>query len=169
MHQTCKQCLEMSGPLFRIEKSLLRWRTMWSECPEKEWRGNCYRKPQNFIKDHATWLHLQPDFVASWYRTCRAVPSPRGVGFGQLSLPKQSSKTPQIETWNTINKQRFWQFLECQAPPQKREAPLLRTFWRRFCCRSIRNCWKSSNASRPKTAAAATSLGGNASFEILNE
>jgi len=27
----------------------------------------------------------------------------------------------------------FLSFLECQAPPQKCTAPLLKTFWRRFC------------------------------------
>jgi len=32
--------------------------------------------------------------------------------------PKQSSKPPPIETWNTINRLSFCQFLECQAPAQ---------------------------------------------------
>jgi len=46
--------------------------------------------------------------------TAGPVPSPRG-GFWGLSPPKQSSKSPQTETWNTINQLRFFQFLECQA------------------------------------------------------
>jgi len=67
------------------------------------------------------------------------VPSPRG-GFGGLIPPKQSSKRPQIETWNTK-----W-LVEClsnlnvkpplherKASPHKHKAPLLTTFWRRFC------------------------------------
>ena len=58
---------------------------------------------------------------------------------GTKPPPKQSSKTPKIETWNTINQFSFCQILECQslphkakAPLQKRKAPLLKTFWRRF-------------------------------------
>jgi len=27
----------------------------------------------------------------------------------------------------------FWLILQCQAPPHKRKAPLLKTFWQRFC------------------------------------
>jgi len=67
------------------------------------------------------------------------VPSPQG-GFWGLSPPKQSSKSSQTETWNTKNQLGFCQFLECQATPhkpkvpsQKRKAPLLKPFWRRFC------------------------------------
>ena len=63
---------------------------------------------------------------------CRCSPVATGV-FGGLSPPKQSSKPPQIETWNAINQWSFCQFLECQVPPYKCKAPLLQTFWRRFC------------------------------------
>ena len=51
-----------------------------------------------------------------------SVQSPRVV-CGGLSHPKQISKPPQIETWNTINQWIFCQFLECQAPPQQSKSP----------------------------------------------
>ena len=51
-----------------------------------------------------------------------SVPSPRG-GFRGLTPTRQSSKTPQTETWNTIKQWCFCPFLECQAPLHKRNAP----------------------------------------------
>ena len=65
------------------------------------------------------------------------VPPPRGA-FGGLA-PQTRIQAPRIETLNHINQLRFCQFLECQVPlhkpkaPQKRKAPLLKTFRRRFC------------------------------------
>ena len=43
--------------------------------------------------------------------------------------PKQSSKPPQIEIWNTIIQRKI---LECHAPAQT-VSHLLKNFWRRFC------------------------------------
>jgi len=55
------------------------------------------------------------------------VPSPRR-GFGGLS-PANKAPSPQIGTWNTtVYQWSFCQFLEYQAPPHKRKAPLLKTF-----------------------------------------
>ena len=64
-----------------------------------------------------------------WTTLMQAAPSPRVVGG---LAPQKISKPPQIETQNTINQLSFCQLLECQAPPYKRKAPLLKTFWRRF-------------------------------------
>jgi len=46
-----------------------------------------------------------------------------------LAIPNKTP-SPQIETWtwNTINQWSCCQFLECQAPPHKHKAPLLKTF-----------------------------------------
>jgi len=44
-------------------------------------------------------------------------------GFWVLIPPKERSKSPQIETWNTINQLRFCQFLECQAPHAQAQSP----------------------------------------------
>jgi len=57
----------------------------------------------------------------------------RHEGFWWAQPPQTKLQAPQIETWNTIDQWRFGQFLECHAPPHKRKAPLLKTFWRRFC------------------------------------
>jgi len=53
--------------------------------------------------------------------------------------PQTRLQAPPKWNWNTINQLRFCQFLECQAPPhkpkalpQKRKAPLMKNFWRRF-------------------------------------
>jgi len=68
--------------------------------------------------------------IAERIKMIEAVPSPRGALVGLA--PPNKATSPQIETWNTINQWSFCQFLECQAPPHKRKAPLLKTFWRRF-------------------------------------
>ena len=52
-------------------------------------------------------------------------------GFGGLSAPNKAP-SPQTDTWSTVYQWSFCQFLECQGPPQKRKAPLLKTFWQRF-------------------------------------
>jgi len=59
------------------------------------------------------------------------VPSPRRIF--RVRSPPNKAPSPQIETWNTINQWSFCQFLECQATQHKRKAPLLKTFWQRFC------------------------------------
>jgi len=79
-------------------------------------------------------MHNVPLLLPLEFLLWRTIPLPLGA-----KTPKHSSETSQIETWNTI----FCQFLECQVPPhkakatpQKRKAPLLKTFWRRFWWRS---------------------------------
>jgi len=54
-----------------------------------------------------------------------------GEGFGGL-VPQNKFQARRIEIWNSINQWSFCQFLECQAPLLKRNAPLLKTFWRWF-------------------------------------
>ena len=54
--------------------------------------------------------------------TANPVPSPRG-GLWWAQPLKQSSKSHQIETWNTIYQWSFWQFLECQAPRRNAMPP----------------------------------------------
>ena len=60
--------------------------------------------------------------VYLFYQDADTVSSPRG-GFWGLSPLKQSSKTPKIKTWNTINQLSFCQFLEWQSSPHKAKAP----------------------------------------------
>ena len=45
-------------------------------------------------------------------------------GFGGSIPHKQSSKPPQIETWNIINQWSFCQFLEYQAPSTNAKPPI---------------------------------------------
>ena len=50
----------------------------------------------------------------------------------------------------------FCQFLQCQAPLYKRKAPLLKTFWRRFCADIEHSmCVKVKNAAKPYNEKAA--------------
>ena len=56
----------------------------------------------------------------------KSVPSPRGPLVGLA--PKQSSKPPQIETWNTLNQWNFCQFLHWQAPCRTAKPP----YWKLF-------------------------------------
>ena len=77
-------------------------------------------------------LHIMSTNLTSISLAC-SVQSRRYWGaFGGLASPNKAPSPPPIETWNTINQLRFCQFLECQAPPHKPKAPLLKTFWRRF-------------------------------------
>ena len=48
--------------------------------------------------------------------------------------PRKISKTPKLKH-ETLQSVEFLSIFRCQAPPQKRKAPLLETFWRRFCLR----------------------------------
>jgi len=54
-------------------------------------------------------------------------------GFRGFIPPSKAPSDPEIETWNTTDQWSFCQCLECQATSHKRKAPLLKTFWRRFC------------------------------------
>ena len=57
-----------------------------------------------------------------------------GGAFVGLAPPsKQSPKPSQIELWSTIDRWSFYQISECQAPMNRRKAPLLKPFSRRFC------------------------------------
>jgi len=69
-----------------------------------------------------SYIHLFPQSAQS---------RGHGNGFGGLS-PQTKLQAPQIETWNTINQWSFCQFLEYQAPPHKRKAPLLKSFQQHF-------------------------------------
>ena len=61
---------------------------------------------------------------------CESVLSPRFLG---AYPPKQGSKpSSQIESWSTINPWSFYQISECRVPLNKRKAPSLNPFWRRF-------------------------------------
>jgi len=60
-------------------------------------------------------------------------------GFDGL-MPSQKAATPQIEIWNSkYYKSWRFSFSQCQAPPRKRNASLLKTFWCRFWMRPC--CW----------------------------
>ena len=53
--------------------------------------------------------------------------------FWRAYPPKQGSKpSSQIESWSTINPWSFYQISECRVPLNKRKAPSLNPFWRRF-------------------------------------
>jgi len=56
-----------------------------------------------------------------------------GGGVWGINSLKPSSKTHQTELWSTINRWSFHHISECQTPLNRRKAPLLTTFWRRFC------------------------------------
>ena len=72
-----------------------------------------------FLQQRASAVHevrLKDALNGRFSLDMQPVPLPRGGGFWGLIPPKQSSKYPQIETWNTINQLRFCQFLECHVP-----------------------------------------------------
>ena len=107
------------------------------------WRHSCQFKPHKLFIVFLFAFVPPPTLRKVPPPMTKPIPSPRG-SFSGLSIPKQSTKPTQIETWNTINQCRFCQFLECQAPPhkfkanpQKRKAPLLKTFWQRFCTKPL--------------------------------
>jgi len=57
----------------------------------------------------------------------KSVPLPR-QGFWGFSIPKQSSKSPQMELWSTINRWSFYHISECKSSLNKRKAP----YWKLF-------------------------------------
>jgi len=79
-------------------------------------------------------LHFAPQKIAA------ACGQSRRCGEVLLGLcPHKKLQAPQIEIWNSkYYKSWRFSFSQCQAPPHKRNAPLLKTFWRQFwmqpCC-----------------------------------
>jgi len=94
-----------------------------------------------FLAMHCLWRHsmtlysrlqtnVLPKFV---HTTCIFKDARAAVGKQSRRHPKHSSKTHQIELWSTIHRGSFYQISECQAPLNRRKAPLLKTLLRRFC------------------------------------
>jgi len=50
--------------------------------------------------------------------------------------PQTKLQAPQNRNIKHFTSVEFCQILECEAPPHKRKAPLLTTFWRRFCAKT---------------------------------
>ena len=67
-----------------------------------------------------------------WGTSCevKPVPWPRGALVG--ISPPNKAPSPKIEIWNFMNQCNFAN-LNVKPPLHKRKAPLLTTFWRRFC------------------------------------
>jgi len=94
----------------------------------------CRKKTHQFLRFNAKIsiaLHTMLSILCMWSGwILPTVPSPWGALVGLA--PQTKPKPRQIETWNTIKQWSVCQFLECQVPPHKRKAPLLKTSWWRF-------------------------------------
>jgi len=67
--------------------------------------------------------------ICSLFNFCpQSSQSRRQWGALEDLAPQTKLQAPQIETWNAVNQLSFCQFLEYQATPHKRKAPLLKTF-----------------------------------------
>jgi len=78
---------------------------------------------------HSKKLVGKNSMIYSLFNFCPRSAQSRRHGMALVGLvPPNKAQSPQAETWNTINQLRFCQFLECQVPPHKPKAPVLKTF-----------------------------------------
>ena len=74
--------------------------------------------------DQSLTLHCRLELCVLHIRALCTSPVSMGGGVGDLSPSKQSTKLPQIEIWNTINKWRFHQFFNIKPPRTNIKHPI---------------------------------------------
>ena len=75
-------------------------------------------------KDQSQFTFSAPRILFGKASQWRRQSQSRRYGGALVGLtPQANPKSPQIETWSTINQWRFCQFLECQTTPRKRKVP----------------------------------------------